>query len=551
MATQQNPKKDDPSSNPTSPMTDYSISIYNVSSDLPAIGSQQTSQPDRVPLRVLAVLCLLNYICAFDGTVLSTAVVAITGELGGSTLEAFWTNTSMSLSSTVSQPLWVRLSTEKSRAATTLVAVAWFITGRHPARSSLALMAGSFDLLIAARTAQGLGIGGITALTNLVLLDFVSSGKSAAALGWVSASRALGSAVGPVVGASISERGLWRWIFWIDIPLALFSLVVLPSLVPCSAQAGSSSALGGLAQLDWIGAFVFLASLTGFLIPLTWGGVLFDWVSTHTLLPLCVCLGGLVGFALYSALWSRSPIFDRALFLTANSVVIYANAVFHGVAIFSLLYYLPLYFTIVKGASVLRASLYILPNSVIAALVLDETTSVAGGVALTLVSGVIGVLFTTLNLAAQASVPPAHTPAASSTTNFFRSLGQTVGIAVGGVVVQNVFRREIEASSVYGAYGAMWSRNIVKVGQAVRALKSPEQQALKSLVVTGVARSTRAVWLLLCILSGTQFLVSVAWVEDLTLDGARAVPRRRRLSISRPQLQTSLADPAAAGSFVR
>ncbi|KAF4920447.1 hypothetical protein CGCF245_v015716 [Colletotrichum fructicola] len=75
MATQQNPKKDDPSSNPTSPMTDYSISIYNVSSDLPAIGSQQTSQPDRVPLRVLAVLCLLNYICAFDGTVLSTAVV--------------------------------------------------------------------------------------------------------------------------------------------------------------------------------------------------------------------------------------------------------------------------------------------------------------------------------------------------------------------------------------------------------------------------------------------------------------------------------------------
>ncbi|KAF4486950.1 Efflux pump FUS6 [Colletotrichum fructicola Nara gc5] len=512
---------------------------------------------------------------------ISALLMAITGELGGSTLEAFWTNTSMSLSSTVSQPLWVRLSTEKSRAATTLVAVACFITG-----SSLALMAGSFDLLIAARTAQGLGIGGITALTNLVLLDFVSSGKSAAALGWVSASRALGSAVGPVVGASISERGLWRWIFWIDIPLALFSLVVLPSLVPCSAQAGSSSALGGLAQLDWIGAFVFLASLTGFLIPLTWGGVLFDWVSTHTLLPLCVCLGGLVGFALYSALWSRSPIFDRALFLTANSVVIYANAVFHGVAIFSLLYYLPLYFTIVKGASVLRASLYILPNSVIAAvastasgaatsrmgryrpllwlgwatttvgcgaqLVLDETTSVAGGVALTLVSGVgIGVLFTTLNLAAQASVPPAHTPAASSTTNFFRSLGQTVGIAVGGVVVQNVFRREIEASSVYGAYGAMWSRNIVKVGQAVRALKSPEQQALKSLVVTGVARSTRAVWLLLCILSGTQFLVSVAWVEDLTLDGARAVPRRRRLSISRPQLQTSLADPAAAGSFVR
>ncbi|KAK1837649.1 MFS multidrug transporter [Colletotrichum chrysophilum] len=487
----------------------------------------------------------------------------------------------MSLSSTVSQPLWVRLSTEKNRAATTLVAVACFITG-----SSLALMAGSFDLLIAARTAQGLGIGGITALTNLVLLDFVSSGKSAAALGWVSASRALGSAVGPVVGACISERGRWRWIFWIDIPLALFSLVVLPSLVPRSAEAGSSSALGGLAQLDWIGAFVFLASLTGFLIPLTWGGVLFDWVSAHTLLPLCVCLGGLVGFALYSALWSRSPIFDRALFLTANSVVIYANAVFHGIAIFSLLYYLPLYFTIVKGASVLRASLYILPNSVIAAvastasgaatsrmgryrpllwlgwatttvgcgaqLVLDETTSVAGGVALTLVSGVgIGVLFTTLNLAAQASVPPAHTPAASSTTNFFRSLGQTVGIAVGGVVVQNVFRREIEASSVYGAYGAMWSRNIVKVGQAVRALKSPEQQALRSLVVTGVARSTRAVWLLLCILSGTQFLVSVAWVEDLTLDGARAVPRRRRLSISRPQLQTTFADPAAAGSFIR
>ncbi|KAK2020381.1 MFS general substrate transporter [Colletotrichum zoysiae] len=314
------------------------------------------------------------------------------------------------------------------------------------------------------------------------------------------------------------------------------------------------------------------------------GGVLFEWVSPHTLVPLALCAIGLLGFVLYSKRFPPYPIIRTSLFSSATGVVAHSGSVVHGVAVFSLLYYLPVYYGIAKRATVLESALYVLPNTVVAALtsaasgivitktgryrlvlwvgwaavaagsgvlmMVDEKTTLAVGILLPLVAGCgIGILFATLGMAAQASVPATDASAASSMTNFFRSLGQTLGIAVGGVVVQNVFRREVEKNETYRAYAAVWARNIARVGRALEALTSPEEQALKQVVVSAVVQGTRAVWLLLCVLSATQLVASIVLVKNIDLDKPEAA-KPRRPPISRPRLQMSI-DPTAADSFVR
>ncbi|KAK1657665.1 major facilitator superfamily domain-containing protein [Colletotrichum godetiae] len=571
-------------------LSDRSESVYNVDGAAPNHAGQagDARTHHRTNAYVVALLCLLNFICTFDGTVLSTAITAIAQDIQGSTLEAFWTNTSLSLSSTVSQPFWIRLADEMDRLGMTLCALALFTLG-----SSMALLADSFALLIAARTAQGFGIGGLTALTNIIVLDLVTSRESGALLGWVNSVRALGSACGPVVGAALSQHRTWRWAFWVNVPFAMLAFMSAPSLLRNTERVGVLRARDALKRIDWLGALLLLASLTGFLVPLTWGGILFDWISPHTLLPMSLCAAGLAGFALYSKRVPRQPIMRGALFSSAHGIVAHCGALVHGVAIFSLLYYLPLYYTIAKEASAAQAALYVLPNTVIAALasaasgilvsktgryrillwvgwatttlgsgiltVVTDRMTVAVSVALSLVSGAgIGVLFTTLSLAAQASVSAADASAASSMTNFFRSLGQTMGIAVGGVVVQNVFRSVVEASEVYRPYAAAWARNIARVAQALKAATGAGKEDLEDVIVPAIVKSTRAVWIFLCVLSATQLALSIICIKDLSLDGSDAVSEDRsatlktsRLVISQPQLHRPFTDPAAASSFVR
>ncbi|KAK2020493.1 MFS general substrate transporter [Colletotrichum zoysiae] len=258
-------------SNVTTPISDRSFSVYSIASKPPPLTTEAGDKTETSKGYVISLLCLLNFIGTFDGTVLSTAITAVAQEIPGTTLEAFWTNTSMSLSSTVSQPLWIRLAEEFDKANVTLCALALFTMG-----SSLALLADSFGLLIAARTTQGLGIGGLMALTNMIVLDRVTSRESGALLGWINSVRALGSACGPIVGAALSQHAAWRWIFWANIPFAMIAFVTVPSLLRLETSRASSGVSVGdvVRRIDWLGMLLFVPSLTGLLIPITWGRLL-------------------------------------------------------------------------------------------------------------------------------------------------------------------------------------------------------------------------------------------------------------------------------------
>ena len=144
-----------------------------------------------------------------------------------------------------------------------LAALAFFTLG-----TCLALLAENFPLLLAARGVQGLGGGGLLALTYVIVTDLVTLRERGKWFGLIALQWAVGGAVGPVIGGVIAQHN-WRWIFWINIPFCIFAFVAIPiSLRPHKCDEGRTRRLFAL---DWLGVFMFITSLTGFLIPLTWG----------------------------------------------------------------------------------------------------------------------------------------------------------------------------------------------------------------------------------------------------------------------------------------
>jgi MFS family permease len=165
----------------------------------------------------------------------------------------------------------------------------------------LASAANSISILLVGRSIQGVGGGGLVALTYVVIADMVTlreRGKwfSIIALQW-----AVGSVIGPVIGGLLAEHASWRWIFLINIPFCVIAGVGIPICLRLHAKEGSIWVK--IRAFDWLGSFIFVAAATSFLIPLTWVSI----SLTHALVTLCAdnmarqvsCILGLRGECSY------------------------------------------------------------------------------------------------------------------------------------------------------------------------------------------------------------------------------------------------------------
>lgn len=157
----------------------------------------------------------------------------------------------------------------------------------------LAGVAKNFTLMLVGRSLQGVGGGGLIVLSEILVTDLVPLRLRGKWFGFLSAMWAVGSVSGPIVGGAFAQNGDWRWIFWINLPFigisAALGLVFLVLQIPTGSLASK------LRRFDWIGSFLFSASITSVLIPLTWGGVSFPWDSWHTLVsPIMFFCGILI-----------------------------------------------------------------------------------------------------------------------------------------------------------------------------------------------------------------------------------------------------------------
>jgi MFS family permease len=341
----------------------------------------------------------------------------------------------------------------------------------------------NITIMLVGRVIQGSGAGGILTLTEALITDLIplrERGNFFALIGVVwafgSVSGALFSPLkgipwnllitrylGPLVGGVLAQKQAWRWIFYLNIPIVAIGFVGVIAFLNLSARERTMTEK--MSQIDYIGALIFVASSTAFLVPISWGGVMYSWSSWHTLVPLLLGIFGLVAFSVHEAYFAAFPLLPTRIFSNRSTSLTYLITFLHGMILWSIVYYLPLYFMAVKGytpiisgVSSLPQTLTVVPCAMLVGFVASKTgryrwslysgfvltvlgvgllyllnvkTSVVEWVFLMLISGVgMGLLFPGMNLSIQASVQQADAADAAGLFTFFRTLGQSVGVAM-------------------------------------------------------------------------------------------------------------------------
>lgn len=322
-----------------------------------------------------------------------------------------------------------------------------------------------------------------------------------------------------------------------------------------------SSLMSKLRQIDYIGATIFIASTTAFMIPLTWGGVMYSWSSWHTLLPLLIGAVGLLLFCYYEYRYAKhQSIIPLDIFTSRTATVSFIGAILNGLVLWCALYFLPLYFEAVKGYSPVISGVAIFPDSftvapcaMLAGFLITKTgkyrlavwigwilttlgfgllcilrvdTSIAGWIFLEVAIGVgLGVLFPSITFAIQASAKPETLAMAVAMTTFFRAFGQAVGVAIGGVVFQNRMYANLLTYPELAPYAHEYSQDAAGLVQVINAMGGadagggPMMQVRQLDLRTAYADSLRTIWIVCCALSAVGF-VSSLWTEEYDIDQA-------------------------------
>lgn len=251
---------------------------------------------------------------------------------------------------------------------------------------------------------------------------------------------------------------------------------------------------------------------------------MYDWSSWRTLVPLILGVFGLIGFTIYSVYVSTEPLIRRTLFTTPTAIVAYIGTLIQGLIVWSLLYYMPLYFEVAKnytpitsGIAIFPFTFTVAPAAVIIGFVITKTgryrpslwvgwflttfgmglliylqksTTIASWVFLSLVAGTgLGMLFSAQGFAAQASASNADLAFAGAMYSFFRAFGQTLGVAISGVIFQNTFKKKILATT-YLAFAESWSRDASSFVQVVKAWSDiGEEGVMKEAVIIAYVES--------------------------------------------------------------
>lgn len=296
-----------------------------------------------------------------------------------------------------------------------------------------------------------------------------------------------------------------------------------------------------LRRIDYLGTIIFIGSTTSFLIPLSWGGVMYDWSSWRTLVPLIIGIVGCLGFVAYETCIASTPIVPVALFKNRTTTVSFVGAISSGLLVWCIVYYMPLYFEAVKeyspvvtGVAMFPLTFTVAPAGIFAGVfitkfgkyrwaiwsgwsiatlglgimcLLDVHTSIVKWIFLNLVSGIgLGFIFPSIASAIQASVSRENVPMALAMFSFFRSMGQAIGVAIGGAVFQNQMVKHLRDYPSLAPHAQEYAADATGLVQIIRAMPYTQD---KLDIQQAYADSLRIVWAVCCGLSGATLLVSL------------------------------------------
>ncbi|MDB5251130.1 MAG: major facilitator family transporter [Flaviaesturariibacter sp.] len=297
---------------------------------------------------ILSGVILAMLLSSLDQTIVSTAMPRIVQELNG--IEHLsWVFTAYMLGSTVTVPIYGKLSDIFGRRGLYILGIVIFLIG-----SVLCGLSANMYQLILFRGLQGIGGGAMMVNSFAIIGDVFPPAERGKFQGLIGGVFGLSSIAGPLLGGWITDNISWRWVFYVNIPVGILAIVVLSAALPKIVHEAKDR------SIDFGGAFFIVATLVPFLLALVWGGSLYDWTS----LPILGCLSAAaLSLLVFIRIEKRAskPILSLSLFKNRVFVTSVGALFITAMGMFGAILYVPIFSQGVIGGSATHSGLVLTP----------------------------------------------------------------------------------------------------------------------------------------------------------------------------------------------
>lgn len=421
----------------------------------PAVAKPAMSH--REVLQALSGLLLGMFVSMLASTVVSTSLPVIVHDLEGDQAAFTWVVTATLLTTAISTPIWGKLADLYDRKLLFQIAIAVFVLA-----SASAGFAQDPGMLITSRAVQGLGAGGLAALSQVLIADIISPRERGRYMGLFGAVMALATVGGPLLGGVITDAWGWRWNFFVALPVAVAALIIVQKTLHVPRHSRKVS-------IDYLGIVLLSAAVSLVLIWVTNAGTDYDWWSLTTALMVG---GALVATALFVVVELRvkEPLVPLSMFRNRTFTLAVLASIATGIAMFGAAVFLSQYMQLARGATPTEAGIMTIPmmgglllaSMTIGALITKfghwkpylvggSVLLIAGSYLLStihydtnfalvslymaLLGAGVGSTMQNLVLVVQNTSKPTEIGVASSGVTFFRSLGGTIGVSLMGAAL--------------------------------------------------------------------------------------------------------------------
>ncbi|KAJ2705987.1 hypothetical protein FB645_001964 [Coemansia sp. IMI 203386] len=497
-------------------------------------------QEKRMPLsrvRFIIVLCTLSlgsFLSMLDQSILGAALPAITNQFGQLS-SIVWVSAAYMLSFTALQPIASKVSEIFGRLPVLILSLVLFCAG-----SAICGAAPTMTVLIAGRAVAGCGGCGISTMVQVILIDILPLRERSTYMSFMSMSSTLAVIAGPLIGGAITDHWIWRWCFYLNIPICF--VIAAVSVIALRAQAPSGTAKEKLARIDFLGAFLLLGGLVMLILALNWGGNEYPWKSAAVIAPLCLSIAFISAFAYVETKVAKEPIITMRMFTSRTLTPMLFSQFFLGAGITFTVLYLPVYFTVVHNATSTKAGLYILPYLIgmmsmglivgpmvtrfniyrpfiwggmavmtVSAALLNIINPETKIVTVLIIIGVFGVAsgvgMMPLLIATQATCKPQDVGTASTLALLLRNIGSIVGIATVGSIFNNSLMSSMQTlAAVYPSYK---DQIIYSINDATVAWSDSIPLDVHQQIINGYVKALKATFIANAPFVGLAFLLTL------------------------------------------